>query len=50
MPITISRSSERTGPQITISQEERERLWEAVLRAYIKKNPAALEEEHEKEK
>lgn len=43
MPITISRTGQRTEPQIEISQEERERLWAEVLRAYIRKNPAVLE-------
>ncbi len=47
MPITISRTGQRTEPQIKISQEERDRLWAAVLRTYIQKNPAILEERAE---
>ena len=44
MPITISRTSQAAAPAIQISQEQRDLLWEALLRAYIERHPESLVE------
>lgn len=47
MPITISRTSQAAAPAIQISQEQRDLLWEALLRAYIERHPEILIEKGE---
>ena len=42
MPITISRNSQAAAPAIQISQEQRDLLWETLLRAYIERHPEIL--------
>ena len=42
MPITISRNSQAAAPEIQISQEQRDLLWETLLRAYIERHPEIL--------
>ena len=42
MPITISRNSQAAAPAIQISQEQRDLLWETLLRAYIERHPERL--------
>ena len=44
MPITISRDSQAAAPAIQISQEQRDLLWETLLRAYIERHPESLVE------
>ena len=46
MPITISRTSQDAAPAIQISQEQRDLLWEALLRAYIERHPEILIEKN----
>ena len=42
MSITISRNSQAAAPAIQISQEQRDLLWETLLRAYIERHPEIL--------
>lgn len=48
MPITISRATGAviSAPQIT--QEQRDVLWEALLRAYLARHPETMTEEAKK--
>ena len=48
MPITISRTGQAAAPAIQISQEQRDLLWEALLRAYIERHPEILSEKETK--
>lgn len=50
MPITISRTSQAAAPAIQISQEQRDLLWEALLRAYIERHPEILIEKKQWER
>lgn len=50
MPITISRNSQAAAPAIQISQEQRDLLWETLLRAYIERNPEILIEKKQWER
>ena len=45
MPITIIRH-QAAAPAIQISQEQRDLLWEALLRAYIERHPEILIEKN----
>lgn len=45
MPITISRTAHPQAPEIQISQEQRDQLWEALLRAYLARHPETMTEE-----
>ena len=47
MPITIIRH-QAAAPAIQISQEQRDLLWEALLRAYIERHPEILIEKEKK--
>ena len=47
MPITISRNGQAAAPAIQISQEQRDLLWETLLRAYIERHPERVLEKGE---
>jgi len=45
MPITVSRRSGKVISTPEITQEQRDKLWEAVVKAYIQRHPEMLQTE-----